>query len=70
MERMGPLETYVILGVADNWMVPSSEPALECKVPEDSDMKGKWGPRHKDSVELESFNLIQMEQFKKVLKYI
>jgi len=42
---------HVIVGVADGCMIPPSEPALECKVPDDSDMKGMWGPRTQDTVD-------------------
>ena len=42
---------HIIVGVADNCMIPPSEPAVECKVPIDSDMKGKWGPRPQDTVD-------------------
>ena len=31
-------------------MIPPSEPALDAKVPEDSDMKGQWGPRTAETV--------------------
>ena len=41
----------VIVGVPDGCMIPPSEPAVECKVPIDSDMKGSWGPRPQDTVE-------------------
>ena len=41
----------VIVGVADGCMIPPPEPAVECKVPLDSDMKGKWGPRPQDTVD-------------------
>ena len=30
---------------------PAPEPALDAKVPEDSDMRGKFGPRTKDTVD-------------------
>ena len=35
---------HVILGKADGCCIPAPEPALDAKVPEDSDMKGKYGP--------------------------
>ena len=42
---------HIIVGVADNCCIPPSEPASECKIPIDSDMKGKWGPRPQETVE-------------------
>ena len=42
---------HVIVGKADGCCIPAPEPALDAKVPEDSDMKGKFGPRTKDSVD-------------------
>jgi glycine amidinotransferase len=41
---------HVIVGVADGTHIPPAEPALDAKVPEDSDMKGDWGPRSEESV--------------------
>ena len=41
---------HVIVGVADGGMIPPGEPALDAKVPEDSDMRGQWGPRSEESV--------------------
>ena len=32
---------HVIIGKADGTCIPAPEPALDAKVPEDSDMKGK-----------------------------
>ena len=34
---------HVILGRADGTCIPAPEPALDAKVPEDSDMRGKYG---------------------------
>ena len=34
---------HVIVGRADNCHIPPEEPALEAKVPEDSDMRGPVG---------------------------
>tara|TARA_B100000029_G_scaffold464302_3_gene498183 strand:+ start:724 stop:1923 length:1200 start_codon:yes stop_codon:yes gene_type:complete len=45
-----PLE-HVIVGRADHTCIPPSEPATEAKVPEDSDMRGMWGPRPLETVE-------------------
>ena len=35
---------HVIVGRADGCCIPAPEPALDAKVPEDSDMKGEYGP--------------------------
>ena len=45
-----PLE-HVIVGRADFACIPPSEPATQAKIPEDSDMRGMWGPRPLDTVE-------------------
>ena len=42
---------HVIVGRADGCCIPAPEPALDAKVPEDSDMRGKFGPRPKDTVD-------------------
>ena len=42
---------HVIIGKADNCHIPPPEPALDAKVPEDSDMKGSWGRRSQDSID-------------------
>lgn len=42
---------HVIVGRADNTCIPPNEPATEAKVPEDSDMRGMWGPRPLETVE-------------------
>ena len=42
---------HVIVGKADGCCIPAPEPALDAKVPEDSDMKGSHGPRTKDTVD-------------------
>ena len=42
---------HVIVGRADGTCIPAPEPALDAKVPEDSDMRGQFGPRTKDTVE-------------------
>ena len=42
---------HVIVGKAYGSCIPAPEPALDAKVPEDSDMKGQFGPRTKDTVE-------------------
>ena len=42
---------HVIVGRADGTCIPAPEPALDAKVPEDSDMRGQYGPRTKDTVD-------------------
>ena len=42
---------HVIVGQADHTCIPPSEPATEAKVPQDSDMRGMWGPRPLETVE-------------------
>ena len=42
---------HVIVGRADGSCIPASEPALDAKIPEDSDMKGKYGPRPKETID-------------------
>ncbi len=42
---------HVIVGRADHTCIPPTEPATEAKVPEDSDMRGMWGPRPLETVE-------------------
>lgn len=56
---------HVIVGVADNGHVPPPEPALNCKVPIDSDMRGKHGPRPISSVEKANEEL---DNFAKILE--
>ncbi len=41
---------HVIVGRADGGCIPPPEPALDAKVPEDSDMRGLHGPRPTDTV--------------------
>ena len=41
---------HVIVGRADGGHIPPPEPALDAKVPEDSDMRGRWGPRPPETV--------------------
>ena len=36
---------HVIVGKADGTCIPAPEPAVDAKVPEDSDMRGQFGPR-------------------------
>ena len=42
---------HVIIGRADNGHIPPIEPALNAKVPEDSDMRGRWGRRHQETID-------------------
>ncbi len=41
---------HVIVGRADGGQIPPPEPALDAKVPEDSDMRGAHGPRTEEAV--------------------
>jgi glycine amidinotransferase len=43
--------THVIVGRADNGHIPPAEPALDAKVPEDSDMRGQWGKRPQETID-------------------
>ena len=56
---------HVIVGVADGTHIPPAEPALDAKVPEDSDMKGQWGPRSNESVYKAN---LQLDGFVKILE--
>jgi hypothetical protein len=42
---------HVIVGRADDCHIPPEEPALDAKVPEDSDMRGQWGRRPQDTID-------------------
>lgn len=42
---------HVIVGRADHGQIPAPEPAINAKVPEDSDMRGRWGRRPQDSID-------------------
>ncbi len=42
---------HVIVGRADDCHISPPEPAVECKVPNDSDMIGKWGRRPQESID-------------------
>ena len=63
---------HVIVGRADGTCIPAPEPALDAKVPEDSDMRGQFGPRTKDTVDKANQLLddIQVCFKKEVLKLI
>ena len=41
---------HVIVGRADGTCIPAPD-VLDAKVPEDSDMRGQYGPRTKDTVD-------------------
>ena len=42
---------HVIIGRADGCCIPPSEPAVDGKVPEDSDMRGQFGVRPKETID-------------------
>ena len=42
---------HIIVGRADGSHIPAPEPALDAKVPEDSDMRGQWGRRPQDHID-------------------
>ena len=42
---------HVIVGRADNCCIPAPEPAVDVKIPADSDMKGTHGRRTQDSID-------------------
>jgi glycine amidinotransferase len=42
---------HVIVGRADHGQIPAPEPAVNAKVPEDSDMRGHWGRRPQHSID-------------------
>ena len=48
---------HAIVGRADFTCIPPTEPATEAKIPEDSDMRGMWGPRPLETVERANFQL-------------
>jgi len=56
---------HVIVGVADGSCIAPSEPALDAKVPEDSDMRGQWGPRPQETVDRAN---AQLDGFVKILE--
>src|SRR5829696_5858663 len=41
---------HVIVGVADGACIPPPEPAFNARIPADSDMRGRHGPRPQESV--------------------
>ena len=56
---------HVILGRADGCCIPPSEPAVDGKVPEDSDMRGQFGIRPKETIDRANELL---ENFANILK--
>lgn len=56
---------HVIVGVADGGCIPAPEPALDAKVPEDSDMRGMFGPRPVESADRANE---QLDNFAKILE--
>ena len=42
---------HVIVGRADDCHIPPEEPALDAKVPEDSDMRGMWGRLPQETID-------------------
>ena len=48
---------HAIVGRADFTCIPPTEPATEAKIPEDSDMRGMWGPRPLETVERANYQL-------------
>ena len=53
---------HVIVGRADFTFIPPTEPATEAKIPEDSDMRGLWGPRPLHTVEAANRQLDTLTQ--------
>ena len=53
---------HVIVGRADLTCIPPTEPATEAKIPEDSDMRGLWGPRPLHTVEAANRQLDTLTQ--------
>ena len=56
---------HVIVGRADHTCIPPNEPATEAKVPEDSDMRGMWGPRPLETVEKAN---VQLDELARILE--
>ena len=53
---------HVIVGRADFTCIPPTEPATEAKIPEESDMRGLWGPRPLHTVEAANRQLDTLTQ--------
>ena len=56
---------HVIVGRADGCCIPPVEPAMAPKIPEESDMAGKYGPRPQETVEIANE---QLDNFSKMLE--
>lgn len=56
---------HIIVGRADGSCIPAPEPALDAKVPEDSDMRGQHGPRPPHTVEAAN---AQLDAFVSILE--
>ena len=56
---------HVIVGRTDDCHIPPPEPAVECKVPSDSDMKGRWGRRPQESIDKGN---AQLDNFAEILR--
>ena len=56
---------HVIVGRAHFTCIPPTEPATEAKIPEDSDMRGMWGPRPLETIEKAN---AQLDQLAKILE--
>ena len=48
---------HAIVGRADFTCIPPTEPATDGKIPEESDMRGMWGPRPLETVERANYQL-------------
>ena len=58
---------HVIVGRADGGCIPAPEPALDAKVPEDSDMRGQYGPRPQETVDRANELLANLKSLLKML---
>ena len=56
---------HVIVGRADGCCIPPVEPAMAPKIPEESDMKGLYGPRPPETIEKAN---IQLDNFASILE--
>lgn len=56
---------HVIVGRADDGHIPPPEPAVNAKVPEASDMRGRWGRRPRHSIERAN---AQLDDFARLLE--
>lgn len=56
---------HVIVGVADGACIPPPEPAFMSKVPADSDMRGRFGPRKRDAIDKAN---AQLDAFANILR--